>query len=111
MAAEAFGIAAAALGLAATVFQTAKGIRDIIHTVSLSILIDTSNIMMLTRRAYSQAMLEEQEIVDLIEENQEEMDLLAEIYNEHKELFDQCNLTQDLERFQQFAYPPHVFVA
>ena len=37
MAAEAFGIAAGAIGLAATVFQTAKGTRDIIHTVGSSI--------------------------------------------------------------------------
>ena len=39
MAAEEFGIATGAIGLAATVFQTAKGIRDIIHTVSSSTLI------------------------------------------------------------------------
>ena len=39
MAAEAFGIATAAIYLAVTVFQTAKGTNDITHTVSSSTLI------------------------------------------------------------------------
>ena len=33
--AEVFGTVSAAIGLAATVFRTAKGIRDTIHLVSL----------------------------------------------------------------------------
>ena len=42
MAAEAFGIASGAIGLASTVFQTAKRIRDIIHTVGPSPLVSES---------------------------------------------------------------------
>lgn len=56
-------------------------------------------------------MFEEQEIVDLLQENQEEMDLLAGLYNEHKEHLDQSKLTQDLERLRAYAYPHHIDLA
>lgn len=52
--------------------------------------------------------MEEQEIVDLLQENQEEMDLLAELYNEHKEHLDQSKLTRDLERLRAYAYLHHI---
>ena len=99
--AEAFGIASGAIGLAATVFQTAKGIRDLIHTVSSSPW--SSKITMLTPPACLQAMSEKQEILDLLQENQEEMDLLAGLYNEHKEHLDQTKLTHDLERLRVYV--------
>ena len=53
-------------------------------------------------------MVEKQEVVDLLQENQEEMDLLAELYNEHKEHLDQSKLTQDLERLRAYAYLHHI---
>lgn len=49
-----------------------------------------------------------QEIVNLLQENQEEMELLAELYNEHKEHLDQGKLTKDLERLQAYAYIHHI---
>ena len=48
-------------------------------------------------------MSEKQDILDLLQENQEEMDLLAQLYNEHKECLDQTKLTQDLERLRMYA--------
>jgi len=56
-------------------------------------------------------MLEKREIVDLLQENQEEMDLLAELYNDHKEHLDQSRLTQDLERLRAYVYLHHIDVA
>ena len=53
--------------------------------------------MILTRLAL-QAMSEKQDILDLLQENQEEMDLLAELYKEHKERLDQTKLWSDFER-------------
>ena len=47
-------------------------------------------------------------MADLLKENQEEMDLLAELYNEHKEHLDQSKLTQDLERLRAYAYLHHI---
>jgi len=107
MAAEAFGIATGVVGLAATVFHTAKGIRAIIHTVSSSALV----LAMHTHRAYPQAMSEKRDILDLLQENQEEMDLLAQLYNEHKECLDQTKLTQDLERLRAYACRYRVYFA
>ena len=49
-------------------------------------------------------MSEKQDILDLLEENEAEMDLLAQLYNEHKECLDQAKLTQDLERLRAYAY-------
>ena len=49
-------------------------------------------------------MSEKQDILDLLQENQAEMDLLAQLYNEHKECLDQAKLTQDLERLRAYAY-------
>ena len=48
-------------------------------------------------------MSEEQDILDLLQENQAEMGLLAKLYNEHKECLDQAKLTQDLERLRAYA--------
>ena len=48
-----------------------------------------SKTMMFTARARLQAMSEKQEIFDLPRENQDEMDLLAGLYNQHKEHLDQ----------------------
>ena len=48
-------------------------------------------------------MSEKQDIVDLLRENQEEMDILADLYNEHKELLDQTKLNHDLERLRAYA--------
>ena len=45
-------------------------------------------------------MSEKSEIADLMEENEEEMQLLHSLYNKHRELFDQTELTEDLERLQ-----------
>ena len=59
--------------------------------------------MILTRRAHPQAMSENQDILDLLQENQEEMHLLAELYNEHKEHLDQTKLTHDLERLRAYV--------
>ena len=56
-----------------------------------------------------QAMSENQDILDLLQENQEEMDHLAQLYNEHKECLDQTKLTQDLERLR--AYVSFAFIA
>ena len=49
-------------------------------------------------------MSEKQDILDLLQENQEEMDLLAELYNEHKERLDQTKLTQALERLRAYVF-------
>ena len=48
-------------------------------------------------------MSEKQDILDLLQENQAEMDLLAQLYNKHKECLDQAELTQDLERLREYA--------
>ena len=48
-------------------------------------------------------MSEKQDILDLLQENQEEMDILADLYNEHKECLDQAKLTHDLERLRAYA--------
>ena len=48
-------------------------------------------------------MSEKQDILDLLQENQGEMVLLAQLYNEHKEYLDQTKLTQDLERLRAYA--------
>jgi len=48
-------------------------------------------------------MSEQEDIVHLLQENQEEMDLLAGLYNEHKECLDQTKLAQDLERLRAYA--------
>ena len=95
--AEIFGTATAAIGLAATVFQITKGIRDTIRLVSLSALIPV-NFKMLTRRGYLQAMSEDEEIADLLEENKAEVGFLIETYNGYKEILDQHQLTEDLEK-------------
>jgi hypothetical protein len=44
-----------------------------------------------------QAMSENDEIADLLEENKRAMNFLTEMYNEHKELLDQHKLTEDLD--------------
>jgi hypothetical protein len=95
MAAEAFRTTTAAVGLAAAVFQMAKGIRDTIHLVSSSpFLLKTTS---LTYRARPQSMSHNEEIVDLLEESKRAIDFLTKTYNEHKELLDQHKLTEDLE--------------
>ena len=48
-------------------------------------------------------MSEKQDIIDLLQENQEEMNLLAGIYNQHKEHLDQTKLTHDLERLRAYV--------
>ena len=48
-------------------------------------------------------MSEKQDIIDLLQENQEEMDLLAGLYNQHKEHLDQTKLTHDLERLRAYV--------
>jgi hypothetical protein len=101
MAAEAFGTATAAIGLAASVFQTAKGVRDTIHLVSSSLV--PSETMTLTYSTCPQAMSENDEIVNLLEENKAEVDFLIETYNEHKELLDQHKLTVDLEELLEYV--------
>jgi len=100
--AEIFATVTAAIGLAATIFHTAKGIRDTIRLVSLPALIP-DKITMLTRRDL-QAMSEDEEIADLLEENKAEVDFLIETYNSYKEILDQHQLTEDLE--QILAYVP-----
>jgi hypothetical protein len=47
---------------------------------------------------YLQAVTENEEIADLLEENKAEVDFLIKIYNSHKELLDQHELTEDLEQ-------------
>jgi len=101
--AEIFGTATAAIGLAATVLKTAKGIRDTIRLVSLSAL-TPEKITILTRRGYLQAMSEDEEIADLLEENKAEVGFLIETYNGYKEILDQHQLTEDLE--QLLTYVP-----
>ena len=64
---------------------------------------DPSKIAILTPYTCLQAMSEKQDILALLQENQEEMDLLAQLYNEHKERLDQTKLTQDLERLRAYA--------
>ena len=49
-------------------------------------------------------MSEDEEIADLLEVNKAEVDFLIETYNNHKELLDQHQLTEDLE--QLLAYVP-----
>jgi len=100
--AEIFGTASAAIGLAATIFQTAKGIRDTIHLVSLSALIP-EKITMLTRRGYLQAMSEDEEIAALLKANKAEIGFLIEIYNGHKEILDQHQLTEDLGQLMTYV--------
>ena len=100
--AEIFATATAAIGLAATIFQTAKGIRDTIRLVSLSALIP-EKITMLTRRGDLQAMSEDEEIASLLEENKAEVGFLIETYNSHKEILDQHQLTEDLEQLLTFV--------
>lgn len=46
--------------------------------------------------------------IDLLQENQEEMDPLAELYSEHKERLYQIKLTQDLKRLRAFPYLRHI---
>ena len=58
---------------------------------------------MLTPATCLQAMSEKQDIIDLLQENQEEMDLLAGLYNQHKEHLDQTKLTHDLERLRAYV--------
>ena len=48
-------------------------------------------------------MSEKQDILDLLQENEAELDLLAQLYNGHKECLDQAKLTQDLERLLAYA--------
>jgi len=54
-------------------------------------------------------MTERQDIADLLQVNQEETNLLADLYNEHKEFLDQSKLTQDLERLRAYARIGHGF--
>ena len=73
------------------------------HPHSQFLCFDPRKIAILTPRAYLQAMSEKQDILDLLQENQAEMDLLAQLYNEHKECLDQTKLTHDLERLRAYA--------
>ena len=100
---EVFGTVSAAMGLVATVLHTAKRIRDIIRLVSLVALIP-EHFTILTRRGSLQAISEDEEIADLLEENKAEVDFLIETYNTHKEILDQHKLTKDLE--QLLTYVP-----
>src|SRR5258708_5124872 len=54
--AEPFGLATAAIGLAATVFQTAKGIRDTVNLVGFSPLILASPRCLLVARVCRQCL-------------------------------------------------------
>jgi predicted RNA-binding protein with EMAP domain len=45
-----------------------------------------------------QALSERKEVTELINENEEEMRLLQDLYIEHKELLDQDKLNEDLEQ-------------
>ena len=64
---------------------------------------------MLIRRGYLQAMSEDEEIADLLEENKAEVGFLIETYNSHKEILDQHQLTEDLE--QLLTYVPATALA
>ena len=61
---------------------------------------------MLTRCVCLQDMSEKQDVVHLLllRENQEEMDLLEELYNQHETSLDQTKLTQDLQQLRAYAY-------
>ena len=67
--------------------------------------------MILTHHTCLQAMSENQDILDLLQENQEEMGLLAELYNEHKERLDQAKLNHDLERLRAYVCLHHIHSA
>src|SRR5258708_4460185 len=62
---------------------------------------------MLTRRACLQAMSENEEIADLLEENKAEIDQLIETYNGFKELLDQHKLTEDLDQLLACVHRCH----
>jgi len=66
---------------------------------------------MLTRCPYLQAMSENQEIVLLLQENQEETDLLADLYNEYKGCLNQARVKRDLERLRAYACLHRVYFA
>src|SRR5258708_5124873 len=62
---------------------------------------------MLTRRACLQAMSENEEIADLLEENKAEVDQLTATYNRFKELLDQHKLTEDLDQLLACVHSCH----
>ena len=63
---------------------------------------------MLTRCACLQ---EDQDIIDLLQENREEMDLLAKLYNEEKERLDQTRVMQDLQWLRTCARLHRIYFA
>jgi len=58
---------------------------------------------MLTRRGYLQALSEDEVIADLLKANKAEVGVLIEIYNDHKEILDQHQLTEDLEQLLEYV--------
>jgi hypothetical protein len=50
-----------------------------------------------------QAMTENEEITELLEENKAEVDFLIETYNGYKELLDQHKLSEDLKQLQAYV--------
>ena len=96
---ETFGTATAAIGLAATLFQTAKGY----YPSRQSLCPNPRKITMLTRRGYLQALSEDEVIADLLKANKAEVGVLIEIYNDHKEILDQHQLTEDLEQLLEYV--------
>jgi hypothetical protein len=55
-------------------------------------------------RVYLQAMAENEQITDLLEENEAEVDFLIETYNVHKEILDQHELTEDLQQLLAYVH-------
>jgi len=58
---------------------------------------------MLTRRGYLQAMSEDEEIAAFLKVNKAEVGFLIEIYNNHKEILDQHQLSEDLEELLTYV--------
>jgi hypothetical protein len=59
---------------------------------------------MVLTHVYRQAMTENEEIANLLEENRAEVDFLLETYNGYKELLDQHKLTEELEQLLAYVH-------
>ena len=109
---DAVSAASAIVGLAAVVFQCAKGLRDRIKLVRyplhpLRILRALTSIL----HPCLQAASEKAEVRTALSECEKDIALLESIYNNNKEFLDQQNLAADLKELKECVWSSSLFAA
>jgi hypothetical protein len=90
-----FGFVVGAVGLAVPLFQVAKKLRDQLKLVAHGFSRQIGPVIV------PQAASERKKVLELIEEFEEEVAHLGDLYNTHKDVLDQQALTRDVDDLRQ----------